>query len=194
MGISKGYVSGYFNHHPVRNSPGFKVNILIDNNGHACLAGFNHLTVATDPSTITSLTVTGAGGAVRWMSPERLNPKSSGGYPTIESDCYALGMVIYEVLSGQMPYAQCSPPDATWKILNGEHPSKPQGAEGAWFTTGLWGMLELCWNRQPGDRPTLNVVLRYLQDVTQPSRLPGGRSNNTGRNSSLFSSFLSRLY
>ena len=43
------------------------------------------------------------GGTVRWMSPEFLDPErfgilgSEGGRPTRESDCYALGMVIYEV-------------------------------------------------------------------------------------------------
>ena len=42
------------------------------------------------------------GGTVRWMSPELLDPERFGipgseGRPTRESDCYALGMVIYEV-------------------------------------------------------------------------------------------------
>ena len=42
------------------------------------------------------------GGTVRWMSPEFLDPERFGilgseGRPTRESDCYALGMVIYEV-------------------------------------------------------------------------------------------------
>jgi serine/threonine protein kinase len=44
-----------------------------------------------------------AGGTRRWMSPELLNPEmfdipqSEGVRPTKQSDCYALGMVIYEV-------------------------------------------------------------------------------------------------
>ena len=44
-----------------------------------------------------------AGGTHRWMSPELLDPelfgipKSEGDRPTRQSDCYALGMVIYEV-------------------------------------------------------------------------------------------------
>lgn len=42
------------------------------------------------------------------MSPELLDPEQlylGDGLPTKESDCYALGMVIYEVLSGQVPFA-----------------------------------------------------------------------------------------
>jgi serine/threonine protein kinase len=43
------------------------------------------------------------GGTHRWMSPELLDPElfgipeSEGDRPTRQSDCYALGMVIYEV-------------------------------------------------------------------------------------------------
>jgi len=41
-----------------------------------------------------------AGGTPRWMSPELLDPDRFGitDYrPTKQSDCYALGMVVYEV-------------------------------------------------------------------------------------------------
>ena len=39
------------------------------------------------------------GGTLYWMSPELLDPLRFGsdGRPTCESDCYALGMVVYEV-------------------------------------------------------------------------------------------------
>ena len=43
------------------------------------------------------------GGTYRWMSPELLDPERFGmsatgdNRPTKQSDCYALGMVIYEV-------------------------------------------------------------------------------------------------
>ena len=40
-----------------------------------------------------------SGGTFRWMGPELLDRSrfGSSGRPTRESDCYALGMVIYEV-------------------------------------------------------------------------------------------------
>ena len=41
------------------------------------------------------------------MSPELLDPERFGlqdGRPTKRSDCYALGMVILEVLSGKPPF------------------------------------------------------------------------------------------
>ena len=46
-----------------------------------------------------SESVVSLGGTLRWMSPELLDPANFGskGHLTPESDCYALGMVIYEV-------------------------------------------------------------------------------------------------
>ena len=62
------------------------------------MADFGLMTM-TDLSTILlSETVVSSGGTLCWMSPELLeSPPGSNGRPTRESDCYALGMVIYEV-------------------------------------------------------------------------------------------------
>lgn len=147
----------------------FKANILIDNDGRGYLTGFSQLTMVSDQSTITSSAATG--GVIRWMSPELLDPgrfNLKESRPTKESDCYALGMVVYEVLSGQAPYALFNQLVAFQKILAGERPSRPRGPQGAWFTDGLWEMLELCWETQPGDRPSLSTVLQCLHDVTRP--------------------------
>lgn len=130
------------------------------------------------------------------MSPELLDPESFGlkSRPTKESDCYALGMVVYEVLSGRVPFAPYKHPVP--QILRDERPERPQGG---WFTTDLWEMLECCWKRQPGDRPSLDTVFRCLQDVTRPLGPPNvgedvevdtdDQSDATSSDSSVFSLF-----
>ena len=50
-----------------------------------------------------------AGGTLQWMSPELLDPElfgilELGDRPTRQSDCYALGMVIYEVRVRTSPF------------------------------------------------------------------------------------------
>ena len=50
-------------------------------------------------SQVSLISFTG-GGTPRWMSPELLYPEQFGvsdDRPTKQSDCYALGMVVYEV-------------------------------------------------------------------------------------------------
>ena len=100
------------------------------------------------------------------MGPELLNPESFGlrqSRPTRESDCYALGMVIYKVLSGNHPFFPRSGPIIMMDILNDERPRRPEGDEGELFTDDVWGMLELCWKRQPSARASVKAVLRCLE-------------------------------
>ena len=106
------------------------------------------------------------------MSPELLDPYRFGfedSRPTKESDCYAVGMVIYEVLSGRAPFTYFKTFIVILKVTQGERPERPEGAEGAWFTDDLWAMLELCWVPQPEGRPSIEAVLGCLERVSRPS-------------------------
>ena len=76
--------------------PAEQANILVDDYGTARLADFGLMTISVDLSTIPlSATTFSSAGTVRWMSPELLFGQNSP--PSRESDCYALGMVVYEV-------------------------------------------------------------------------------------------------
>jgi serine/threonine protein kinase len=100
------------------------------------------------------------------MSPELLDPDRFGpgnGRPTKNSDCYALGMVILEVLSGEPPFPNYNGLVVMRKLIEGELPERPQGAEGVWFTDDLWEMLQHCWSPLPEWRPTIDVVLECLK-------------------------------
>ena len=101
-------------HHCTSHLPA-KANILVNKERRACIADFGLSTItgvtkyaaagASQASLIsndTLMSFTG-GGTRRWMSPELLDPErfampeSEDNRPTMQSDCYALGMVIYEV-------------------------------------------------------------------------------------------------
>lgn len=115
------------------------------------------------------------GGTIQWMSPELLDPRRFGfkkSHPTKESDYYALGMVIYEVLSGHAPFARTKPPVVILKVMEGERPEKPQGEEGRLFTEDIWSVLERCWRPEPSDRPSAKAVLQCLEGSPPLSRSP----------------------
>jgi len=154
-----------------------KANILIDEDGHARLADFGLLTIVSDPTSFTASNSFATGGTMRWMSPERLHPDQFGledSRPTKESDCYALGMVIYEVLSGQTPFTQLMDFIVMRKVVDGEHPVRPDGAcaKGAWFTDDLWETMKLCWATRPENRPNIATVLTCLEQVSRDWKLP----------------------
>lgn len=146
------------------------MNILVNQQGRACLADFTLIT--TEQGSITSSA--GAGGTIRWMSPELLDPKAFGFADvrlTKGSDCFAFGMVIYEVLSGWVPFDSLKDTAVIFKIVCGERPEKPAGSRGEWFTAEIWTMLELCWKPQPADRPSSSDILRVLEKSQPPLRL-----------------------
>ena len=106
------------------------------------------------------------------MSPELIDPGISGLEDicrTKSSDCYALGMIIYEVLSGNMPFHLHKKVVAARKVREGERPERPQGREGELFTEVIWRILGRCWQHDPGDRPTVEDIRRswvHLPEVS----------------------------
>ena len=144
--------------------PNLQADVLIDSNGSARLADFTFVTIALDQSTTTP--TFREGGAIRWMGPELFDPGMFGlndRRPTKESDLHGLGMVIYEVLSGQIPFATDRDSAVIRKVLEGERPGRPQGEEGKPFTDDIWGTLKLCWKHRPRDRINAGAVLLRLE-------------------------------
>ena len=151
---------------PPPKAPFIKLNILIGQDGRARLADFGLLIIVSDSTYHTSLSTSNSAGTTRWMSPELLDPDQFGhgdGQVTKESDCYALGMVILEVLSGEPPFPNCHEIAVMGKVIKGERPGRPQGKEEVWFTDDLWEILRQCWLPQPERRPTIKAVLQCLE-------------------------------
>ena len=178
MGPSKGFASKPHSHCPAYSLHGPKADILIKNDGHACLSDFSLVTIVADQSTEIS---TMEGGTIYWMSPELLDPGRFGlrkSRSTKESDCYTLGMVMYEVLSGQPPFAPYKSAAVIWKVLDGQRPDRPQGEEGKLFTDAIWQVLQLCWKQEPKERANARTVLSCLGEtpssMPQPSPDPDG--------------------
>lgn len=117
------------------------------------------------------------------MSPELINPGTFGlkvCRPAKESDCYAVGMVMYEVLSGRTPFAQCNTIAVISKVLNGERPGRPQGEEGTPLTDEIWGMLERCWKPRPYDRITAKDILLGFEGTSSPLWPPSNVDGDMG--------------
>jgi hypothetical protein len=97
------------------------------------------------------------------MSPELIDPQRFGfknSRPTKSSDCYALGMVIYETISGNLPFPEHANLTVFVKVLAGERPPRKVR-----FVGGLWELVEQCWAPQPNDRPSIKDVLHRLEMV-----------------------------
>ena len=138
-------------------SPFLEANVLVDRKRHARLADFGLVTIISDPAYFTASLSLVNGGTIGWMSPELLSIDNS--QPNQHSDCYALGMVIYEVLGGRAPFSGCRDVIVIQRVLRGEHPERPEGER---FTDDVWRTLECCWLPHPEDRPGIETILECL--------------------------------
>src|SRR5690625_950284 len=90
-------------------------NILIDHNGQVKVTDFG-IAVALSA---TALTITNSVlGSVHYLSPEQ----ARGGLATKKSDIYSLGIVFYELLTGQLPFSGESPVSIALKHLQNDIP------------------------------------------------------------------------
>lgn len=138
-------------------------NILIDQFGNARVADFGMAANLFDPAHGLSSSSNEIGGTVQWMSPELIDPKRFGlekNMRTKASDCYAFAMVIYEVISGHIPFPKDTKYAVPAKVLDGKRPERE-----AHFPDVIWDMLEFCWVDRPLDRPSVDDVLRCLEDA-----------------------------
>ncbi|MBM7644311.1 serine/threonine-protein kinase [Scopulibacillus daqui] len=86
-------------------------NILIDEQGIVKVTDFG-IAVAMNSATITF--TNSIMGSAHYLSPEQ----AKGSKATIKSDIYALGIVMYELLTGQLPFPGTSPVTVALKHLN----------------------------------------------------------------------------
>jgi len=138
------------------------------------------MTMVDLSTVVLSKTISSSGGTLCWMSPELLDPPrfGSNGCLTRESDCYALGMVIYEVswarplrwslvypsqvLTGLRPFHNIFAYTSVPAVLRGERPEKPLDAESLGISDTLWELMQLCWSESTSTRPTAQRLLDYF--------------------------------
>ena len=105
------------------------------------------------------------------MAPELLLPTKFGlskAVPSKEADIYALGMAIYQVLTGKRPFLQRRKARIICAVILGERPAKPENAEKIWVTEFVWNLLVECWMEDRTMRPNASDTLRRL-DVSSIS-------------------------
>ena len=47
-------------------------------------------------------------------------------------------------------------------VVRGKRPERPQNPESLGFSDTLWGLLELCWDKESSARPTAQDLLDHL--------------------------------
>ncbi|KAF8999179.1 kinase-like domain-containing protein [Cyathus striatus] len=146
-------------------------NVLISDNGVACLADFGLSSVCIDTPSLAwgtkDSSVSRSTGTLRWQAPELISLEDS---PTVKmttkSDIYAFACVCYEVFVGKMPFYQFQH-DVTviTKVISGQRPLPPKPDSKAYqsgLTDWMWSLIEECWDQNPTKRPMISDVVDRL--------------------------------
>ncbi|KAF8602298.1 kinase-like protein [Ceratobasidium sp. AG-I] len=144
------------------------LNVLVSQDGVAKLSDFDHSILSDYTSPFPATPNTG-GGTLRWMAPE-LRPMppeedSFGAVRSRETDIYALGMTMLEIITGRVPYSEFKDDRrVVHAVDNNIKPIRPQELLGpSRRENQMWDLLTECWDRSPKNRPAAAVTLRMLQ-------------------------------
>jgi serine/threonine protein kinase/class 3 adenylate cyclase len=103
-------------------------NILLTESGEAKVADFGIAKTATSSTTLTRMRV--IMGTLHYISPEQVQGEPA----SIQSDLYALGVVLYEMLTGELPFEADTPAGLIMKHITGQlqtpkeaNPEVPEG-------------------------------------------------------------------
>ncbi|CAE6441168.1 unnamed protein product, partial [Rhizoctonia solani] len=133
------------------------INVLVSSDGVAKLADFG-LSTISGASLGFSDTSNPQIGTTRWAAPELVvgdAPKSK------ESDVYALGMTMLEIITEEVPYPQChSDYQVIAKIMKKIQPERPMTQlKDNNRDNQMWNLLVSCWSHEPVSRPSAQQVL-----------------------------------
>jgi len=155
-------------------------NFLFDEKKRLRVADFG-LAMTTSDTFSASLSHTMMGGTAPWMSPELLSfdadsddegkaGDSSKPPYTESSDVYAFGVVLWEIVTCQTPWAEKNFNSIRKRVLRGERPSLPANCVGEYRK-----LIQACWSQDPTKRPTFSFIqnhVRKLQESAAPAPAP----------------------
>lgn len=125
-------------------------NILFRANGEIVLTDFG---IARPAESLTHMTVTGVlMGTPSYMSPEQIDGRELDG----RSDLYALGAILFEMLTGHVPYQSDSIVNVGLQHLTADIPTLPKS------TSKLQDLINTLLAKEPSDRPKSGIELVQL--------------------------------
>ncbi|XP_059280980.1 serine/threonine-protein kinase STY8-like isoform X2 [Lycium ferocissimum] len=135
-------------------------NLLMDEHGVVKVGDFGVARVQAQTGVMTAET-----GTYRWMAPEVIEHRPYDH----KADVFSFGILLWELLSGEIPYAHLTPLQAAIGVVQqGLRPRIPEHAH-----PKLVELLEKCWQQDPTRRPDFSEILDILKCLTKEAGYDG---------------------
>lgn len=129
-------------------------NLLMDENEVVKVADFGVARVQAQTGVMTAET-----GTYRWMAPEVIEHKPYDH----RADIFSFGIVLWELLTGELPYALLTPLQAAVGVVQkGLRPTIPKNTH-----PKLADLLERCWLKNSAQRPSFSEITDILQNIAK---------------------------
>ncbi|KAG8773874.1 hypothetical protein FRC12_002271 [Ceratobasidium sp. 428] len=139
------------------------MNVLISANGVPKLTDFGNTVLKKYTIEFTGGSTTALKVSVRWTAPELFKGEESFTKP---GDVFALGMVFFEVVTGEIPFENKPEHIVGTLIVTGQTPEIPEELESLdQRQVGLLRQLmHRCWKQDPTERPDASQVAQEASD------------------------------
>lgn len=146
-------------------------NVVITPEGRAKVLDFG-LAMRLEPQDAEAVTVTvetpadtgTIAGTLAYMAPEVLR----GEVATARSDVWALGVLLYEMVSGHLPFGGENRTDVVTAIVKDTPPPLPRGA-----SAGLRAIVQRCLTKEPGQRYASAIGVQAALEAVQTDSVSG---------------------
>ncbi|KAK2974870.1 hypothetical protein RJ640_020785 [Escallonia rubra] len=129
-------------------------NLLMDENEVIKVADFGVARVQAQSGVMTAET-----GTYRWMAPEVIEHRPYDH----KADVFSFGIVLWELLTGKLPYEQMSPLQAAVGVVQKRlRPTIPSHTN-----PKIVELLESCWEQEPSLRPEFSQIIDTLQHIAK---------------------------
>lgn len=128
--------------------------ILLDKRGNACLGDMGIVAACKSVGEAMEYETDG----YRWLAPEIISGDPENVTETWMSNAYSFGMIIWEMVTGEIAYSAYSPVQAAVGIAAcGLRPEIPESCPQI-----LRSLMIKCWNNSPSKRPQFSEILSTL--------------------------------
>jgi len=146
----------YLHEHKVVHRDLKTLNLLIDDDNIVKVCDFGIARLEAN-------TMTTGAGSLQYMAPEVF----VSGHYTEKADVYSFAIVLWELVTRDVPYADCPTPYIVMsQVRSGKRLTIPSD-----IPPGYASLMEECWHQDPHSRPTFMKCLSVLQELRLDSTM-----------------------